>query len=400
MVPVWWWSPLFRPGAGPPTAVACGTIAAMAVLPGDVRKRLGWPLLLPGLASLTSTAIVLATGTGTHAPATGTTLEVVALLLLLIHVTRWGTGWSLVVVTGVTAAAHILWLLRYMPGDPWSRQFASCAFWALGAAVAIVFGAYPRWAAARLQRTVASARRAQQRQLERDLHDYVAHDLSGMIVQAQAARYAAAGDPEALATALRRIEDAGRRAMSSMDRSLSLLRVDTEDRAPATRLPGLEELPTLVAHFDRDSAAEVELGVAGDVATVPGEVGEVLYRACTEALTNVRRHATIATTSYVRVRVRVGDGWATLTVTNSGPVPPPPAPSPREGGGTGLARLRERVEALEGRLDAGPTREGWTLEVCIPFATAGRRDEVPHPRSGAVSQTSDVAQPHHGGDGS
>lgn len=362
-------APLFRPGAVLPTAVACGTLAAMAVLPTEVRQGLGWVLVVPGAVSLASTAVVLANDSGTNTPATGTTVEVAALLLLLIHVTRWGTGWSLVVVTVVTASAQVLWLLRYMPGAPWPTQVAGCAFWALGSAVAIVFGAYPRWAAGRLRRSVASAREAQQRQLERDLHDYVAHDLSGMIVQAQAARYAAAGDPAALAAALQRIEDAGHRAMSSMDRALSLLRTHEPDgEAVPPRQPGIDELPELVRRFEAASGTRATVHVQGNPAVVPREVGEVLYRSASEALTNVRRHAGTTATA-VDVTLDVRPGAARLTVVDEGRGRRT-TPAPRHGGGTGIARLAERVEPLDGVLEAGPTDTGWRLAVQVPFTGA------------------------------
>jgi signal transduction histidine kinase len=360
----------FRPGAVVPTAVAVGSLAAMAVLPADLRKRLGWWLLLPGVVSLGSTAVVHLTGTGTDTPARGTILEVAALLLILIHVTRWDSGWSLRVVAATTVMAQVLWLTRYMPGGSWPGQVLACLSWGLGSAVAVAFGSYPRWALAREQQSVASARAAQQRQLERDLHDYVAHDLSGMIVQAQAARYAAADDPVVLTAALERIEGAGHRAMSSMDRALSLLRlagdVSTDGQARVTRHPGLDELPALVARFEESGSAPTTLAVHGDPVTVPREVGEVIYRACSEALTNVLRHAgsdlaSVAVTLELRHRAAVLEVLDTTGQTSpAGPV--------RAAGGTGLSRLRERVEALDGALQSGPTERGWRLSVRVPYA--------------------------------
>ncbi|MGH3507480.1 MAG: sensor histidine kinase [Nocardioidaceae bacterium] len=373
---VLWWAPQFRPGAVVPTATAVGTLAAMATLPSPVRRDLGWLLLPPGVVSLTATGVVLATDTGSDTPATGTLVEVAALLLILIHVTRWNRGPSLPIVAAVTALAQSAWLLRYMPDATWLERLVGCTSWALGSAVAIAFGAYPRWAASRLQRSVSQARTAQQRQLERDLHDYVAHDLSGMIVQAQAARYAAADDPAALIEALRRIEEAGHRAMSSMDRALSLLRAGDGAPACVARHPGLDELATLVQRFERESGVRTELVARGDPVTVPGEVGEVLYRACSEGLTNVRRHAGSELRS-VTVTLQVTNLAAALEVSNhlSGPSDdtiPGDGASTRAMGGTGLARLNERVAALDGTLEAGPIQAGWRLAVDIPYT--GTRD--------------------------
>lgn len=362
-------TPLFPPGGAVSTAVACGTVAGLAVLTLDWRRRLGWLLLVPGFVSLVATAAVLARGTGVEQPNPLAALEVAALLLILIHVTRWNRGWSMPVVAVVTAAAQILWLLRHMPGAPWTQQLFGCLFWALGSAVAIAFGIYPRWAANRLRHTVASAREAQQRQLERDLHDYVAHDLSGMIVQAQAARYAAAGDADALSAALRRIEEAGHRAMSSMDRALSLLRVtDTSTDGSTTRHPGLDELPDLVEQFDQGCLVPAELVQHGNSSTVPREVAEVLYRTASEALTNIRRHAGAGLTRVV-VTLEILPRSAGITIVDEvGDADPTPAV--REGGGTGLLELRDRVDALDGVFEAGPTAQGWKVAVRVPFTGA------------------------------
>ncbi|WP_169515731.1 histidine kinase [Amycolatopsis nigrescens] len=112
------------------------------------------------------------------------------------------------------------------------------AFWALGPAFAAAVGLYFRYQQNARDRAVAAARRAQRLDLARDLHDYVAHDLSEMIAQAQAAQLAGEPDPAVL-VALRRIETAGLKAMSSMDRTVHMLHEDSPDTEdePKTR-PG------------------------------------------------------------------------------------------------------------------------------------------------------------------
>lgn len=359
-------APLFRPGGVVSSAVATGAVVLTAAWPPDRRRVLDWPLGIPAVVSLAATAAVLMKGEVTPLPGPGTPVEVAALLLLLMFVTRRNVGWSLPVVATLTATAQVVWLVRFMSGAPWWQQLLSCAFWGLGSAVAVAFGAYPRWASDRLDDSVAAAREAQQRQLERDLHDYVAHDLSGMIVQAQAARFAAAGDPAALAAALERIEEAGHRAMSSMDRALSILRAHGRGHdGPLARHPGLEELGDLLERFADGASHRVDLEVEGSPATVPGEVGEVLYRAASESLTNIRRHAS-PDLEMVAVTLRIQPRSATLVVEDAAADPVGPATT-RTDGGTGLAELRQRVEALGGVLDTGATTTGWRVTARIPF---------------------------------
>ena len=48
--------------------------------------------------------------------------------------------------------------------------------------------------------------------------------------------------------------------------------------------------------------------------------------------------------------------------------------SPRSGAGHGLVGMRERVQALRGTLDAGPTADGgWRVHVLLPFHAGGER---------------------------
>ncbi len=75
----------------------------------------------------------------------------------------------------------------------WS-VFAAALFTApLGITVAIALGVglYLRALDARRSRSLAAARRDERLELARDLHDFVAHHVTGIVVQAQAARFAA-----------------------------------------------------------------------------------------------------------------------------------------------------------------------------------------------------------------
>lgn len=358
LLPMMLWT---SPTAAVPPAVTAACLAALLVCRPPWPRPAAWLVTVPGVVSLAATGSALATGyDGSTRDGLYGALEVIGLCALLAQVVRWFDGPPLWVGAAVTVAAEVTWILRFIPDTDPASLVAGTVLWALPSAAAVVAGGYPRLAAARLRASVADARAEQRHELERDLHDYVAHDVTGMIVQAQAARFAAADDPEALREALRRIEESGRRAMSSMDRALELIREDGPEVGAAGR-PGLEDLARLVA--DYRSTGPVALTVTGSPDRLPREVDQTLYRACLEALTNVRRHAPAATS--VDVVLTVAADRAELVVTDRGDRPAGQG-RPRRSG-TGLRSTRARVEALGGTLVAGPTDDGWAVTVRMPL---------------------------------
>ncbi|MCK2218632.1 histidine kinase [Actinomadura sp. ATCC 31491] len=311
-----------------------------------------------------------------------------AVLLVLTAVTvRRAPARRAAVSAGLSGAAVALLLLRAVWQGPPHLVLGGCAGWALGAVAAAGTGLYLRGLDGRRRRAVEEAVRAQRLGLARDLHDFVAHDVSGMLVQAQAARAVAGPLPRPVAEALRRIEDAGQRALASLDRAVHAL----DERGP-----GIEELARLAAAFS--PAVQVELAVEPGLA-VRHEVSSLAYRVVTEALTNVRRHAPRATSVRVRVgREGVNDGKGEVLhvcVEDDGDGGKPPSGgagsgspsggagsgspsggagsgSPSGGargrwaGGSGLAGLAHLLEMRGGTLTAGPGARGWRLDARIP----------------------------------
>ncbi|MEV4259437.1 histidine kinase, partial [Spirillospora sp. NPDC049652] len=229
---------------------------------------------------------------------------------------------------------------------------------------------------ARRRRALSDARRDERLELARDLHDFVAHHVTGIVVQAQAARFAAssgaaAQSPEQLDRMFGQIEKAGTEALTSMRRMVGLLR-DAQDAARpggphadggATRPVGdLTQIAELVDGFGDTPPAT--LALADDLGELPPEVVTSVHRVVQEALTNARKHAADATV--VRVSVaRLGDGSVEVAVRDDGQGRGRRLPS----GGFGLAGLAERVDAVDGRLTAGPRPEGgWEVVAVIPVS--------------------------------
>ena len=100
--------------------------------------------------------------------------------------------------------------------------------------------------------------------IARELHDVVAHNVSLMVVQAQA--LAATGAVAAAdRDALQRIADLGREAMSEMHRMLGVLRLQGGAGAEREPQPGVRDLPALVVRT-REAGLTVELSVKGPAA--------------------------------------------------------------------------------------------------------------------------------------
>jgi signal transduction histidine kinase len=200
----------------------------------------------------------------------------------------------------------------------------------------------------------AAAALAERTRVARDLHDVLAHSLSALALQLEAARLLARDrgtDPE-VTTA---IETAHRHAAGGLDearRSISALRGE--------ELPGPERLAALAETFG-DWAT---LRVTGEPRELGSEARIALYRTAQEALTNVRRHAAA---DRVEITLDYADDGTTLTVADHGPGAPVLAGGPR-GGGYGLTGMRERAELLGGRLTAGPTDDGFRVELWLPVA--------------------------------
>ncbi|MFC5054059.1 sensor histidine kinase [Saccharothrix xinjiangensis] len=242
---------------------------------------------------------------------------------------------------------------------------------ALGVAVAVTAGLAARLTADTRERQAERARVAQRAEFARDLHDFVAHHVTGMVVQAQGAAAVAGTRPDLVLPALREIERAGTEAVDAMRRVVGLLRTpssnntDSDDTADTDTddAPGVTEVPTLVERFRRTSGLPGDLDLRGPFTDVAPMSSTAAYRVVMEALTNARRHAHGATA--VDVAVRRTGATLEVRVTDDG------RPAPDHPTGFGLRGLRERVTAAGGELSAGPTPRGWAVEASLPVG-AGR----------------------------
>lgn len=216
----------------------------------------------------------------------------------------------------------------------------------------------------RIARTEAEQELETQRRLTeervriaRELHDIMAHTIAVITVQAGEAQDALDEFPDQTRAALRTIREASREAMSELRANVGLLR----EPAEATRkpVPGLRDLPELLQ--TASGTLETSLSVVGEVRDLPAALELTVYRIVQESLTNVIRHADAA---HVSVVLRYEPSRLTVEVKDDGTGPGKPLLTE----GHGIAGMRERAEAMGGRLEAGPAPDrGFRVSALLPL---------------------------------
>ncbi|MBB6396534.1 signal transduction histidine kinase [Actinomadura coerulea] len=198
----------------------------------------------------------------------------------------------------------------------------------------------------------AEAVLTERQRIARELHDVVAHHMSMIAIQAEAAPYKVETVPDETRRDLAEIRATALDALTELRRVLGVLRA--EDGAETAPQPSLERLDELVGNA-RGAGLRVETRLGGDLAGLPPGVGLTAYRILQEALSNAMRHAP---GSRVEVEVSREGGVVCLGVVNGPPAGGPGSVPPLPGGGHGLVGMRERAAALDGELTARPTSEG------------------------------------------
>ena len=312
------------------------------------------------------TTVVLAIGGTSDATGVWGLAETLGLLGVIFVVARRGAtrpALAAVAATGLAVA-----VLPARSGG--TEEFIIFGmFLALCAGAAAVSGMYLRMLENGRERAMATVRAEQRAEFARDLHDFIAHHVTGIVVQAQGARFIVEQDPQRAIAALEQIERAGAETMTSMRRMVGVLRdPNAPADAPLAPLAGVTELGPLLDNFAAPGPPVPRLHVDGELAGLPVEVSTSGYRVVMEALTNVRRHASGA--NVVDVWIRRTPDWLLVRVADDGAPQQNRGPVPRGGpSGYGLVGLGERVRAVGGRITAGPGigGAGWVVDAALPL---------------------------------
>ncbi|MGO4633825.1 sensor histidine kinase [Streptomyces sp. 2RAF24] len=364
-----------RPADAPPIGrldwLLVGVFTAAALVEGTVRPGLAWRPLVTVLALALMPALLWRRGRPLVAVLVGWGVagllsvlqltahagdlglySMMAALILLYSLVRWGSGRE--IVLGTAFVTVVVALGMYATSAGWADVFGGSVLLLLFVALAVVF----RYRADLWHRQQREIRNQERVALARELHDTVAHHVSAIAVQAQAGGVVAGIQPEKAAEVLAAIESEASRTLEEMR---SMVRVLREDEAVAySPQLGVADLPALArAH----TTPVVEVSLDGSFARLARPVDAALYRLAQESLTNAVRHARSATRVAIDVR-REGDA-VRLRVSDDGQTEPGPAPEP----GFGLLGMAERAQLLGGSLSAGPGPEGgWVVEAVLPMA--------------------------------
>ena len=191
------------------------------------------------------------------------------------------------------------------------------------------------------------AQLAERERIARDLHDLLGHTLSLITLKAELAAKLADRDPPRAAAEMREVERVSREALAEIRQAVQGYRAHELGAELAQARVALE-------------TAGVEMVLEGGPGKLPAGVESVAALALREAVTNVVRHARAS-----RCRVEMGqrDGWFHLEVADDGR-------GIRGREGAGLAGMRERVDALDGRVERESGRAGTRIAVELPLRPA------------------------------
>ncbi|MGV9563156.1 sensor histidine kinase [Streptomyces sp. NPDC003480] len=201
--------------------------------------------------------------------------------------------------------------------------------------------------------------------IARELHDVVAHHMSVVAIQAEAAPYRVENPPPELEKAFATIRENAVAALTELRRVLGVVRAEDYE-APDAPQPTLADLDALLANV-REAGLTVDKVVTGAERELPQGVELSAYRIVQEALSNTLRHAPGAT---ARVELGYVLGGLGLRVVN-GPAAHVPLRKPTHGAGHGITGMRERVAMLNGEMTAGETDDGgYEVTVFLPVPAA------------------------------
>ncbi|MER7556809.1 histidine kinase [Nocardioides sp. NPDC126508] len=304
------------PDLGGPTAVAAGSEYGPVLLPSSLcffvllyavsaRDRRPWPGVALGIG-LVGCLVTVVRLSGFE----GTGLE--------------GWTWWLMVSTATLAATVAAWAL--------GRFRATRAAW--------------------IDQLADRAAAEERQRIAREMHDVVAHSLAVVVSHAEAGRMVVGQQPERAPGILDTIATTGREALVEMRGLLGVLGGESSTEPQ----PGLADVHDLVERM-REAGLTVHLEVDEPGQVAPA-VGLTAYRVVQEALTNVTRHAGPGAVATVSVTGTARQLVVDIVDDGIGIQRPP---------GRGLRGMRERVTAVGGTLEAGPSGEGWRVRAMMPL---------------------------------
>lgn len=229
-----------------------------------------------------------------------------------------------------------------------------------------------------LRRKQQEAIEAERKAIARDLHDIVAHDITVISMQAQAAGFS--GDPAVAQAALKVIGNTSKEALQDLRVMLNVLRSD----GPATRMDGslvdsagnaassLEILIGVEIFAERlvDLGHPTKTTVDPRLAGLPQSAQAALYRVLQESTTNIVKHA--EQNAACRIEAFVVADRVLLEVANALPRQAVNQGGEVGGPSSGIVGMSDRMAAFGGTLSAKRVRGDWVVRAELPAASIDR----------------------------
>ncbi|MFC0113923.1 sensor histidine kinase [Kibdelosporangium aridum] len=306
-----------------------GAVLAMAAGPR-------WPLAV--VATLAGLLVVAPEG------ASHLALKVLAGVALFELAMR-RSGWPLAVAAAVMTAVYALNRPDDLPG------LVFRAVMAIGGP--ILLGTYVRSVRRLTQVEVRTS-------VARELHDLVAHHVSSIVLRVKVARQVLAPEDARVRAVLDDVHETGVAALADLRQLVTVLRDPSQSFVEPDSLPAAVEAAVARA---RKVGLRVDATVDPALARLDATRGLTVLRLAQEGLANVAKHAgSSARTQFSTsvsadaVRLEIRDDGGDFRMAGSG-------------SGHGLVGLRERVEMLDGTLEAGVHGHGWRLLAVLPVAS-------------------------------
>jgi signal transduction histidine kinase len=297
-------------------------------------------------------------------------------LLLAYSLFRWGSGQQIAKGFIVLTFSFAIIIVA---------DFTGLADTVGGAAVLLftaALGVAVRYRNTVLAQLIEQAKLTERAQLARELHDTVAHHMTGIAIQAQAGLFLARSTSQAptpasegAINALGVIHEEAAKALLEMRSMVGALRDPGQapELAPPKTLADITHMSTygigmdgigmdgIATHGLANNELTVDVELHGDLKDLSPAVEAAFFRVAQESITNARRHAYLATR--VTVRVSGSPSEVSLSITDNGTR----AGIPVNTAGFGLVGMTERVNLLGGTLTAGPrTNNGWAVQATLP----------------------------------
>lgn len=210
----------------------------------------------------------------------------------------------------------------------------------------------------------------ERKNIARDLHDIVAHDITVVAMQSKAARFANNG--QAAIEAIEIIAKLSTETLHDLRLMLNVLRTDgtmsdssggEPDKPAATTVYAVQGLEIFSQRL-KDSGFFVTSHTDEKISELPRSAQTALYRVMQEATTNIIKHGQSEGTCSLKMEISGSN--AVLEMTNQ-----IPKSSVKSGdlpvGGIGLIGMRDRMNAFGGQFHAGVRADQWVLVASIPF---------------------------------